>query len=128
MKFDPANYAELSFAEIRPLTCAKDVAAVLAAGAANNHEPLFPSHVVTKHGEIIGSVSMNIPLSALWLHTQKATVSDSVKVLAHIEAELRRKLLKSYVVTCGENSPFFPYMKRAGFSPLGSETFFEKDL
>lgn len=100
--------------KIRPYTPA-DEATLRASCEGDNHLMFFPTHVVEKGGEIIGSLSINaVPTVYLWMHTEKAKARDSVMVQNFLD-NFMATFTSCYMVPCVATSPYFDYMKRVGY-------------
>lgn len=100
--------------KIRPYTQA-DEANLKATCEADKHIVLYPTHIVEKSGEIIGSLSINaVPTVYLWMHTEKAKARDSVMVQNFLD-NFMATFTPVYMVPCVATSPYFDYMKKVGY-------------
>ena len=84
--------------------------------AADDHIVLFPTHVVEKNGEIVGYLSIGaIPIVNLWMDSKRVKSTDSIAVIGQLDAIMDDSGTPTYYMPCSENSPYHPYMERAGF-------------
>lgn len=105
---------------VRPLSSQEDVKKLLDLAREDEHTVLFPTHLVTKHGEIVGYGSINaMPMVNVWLHSRKVKARDSLHLLNIAENIAANTGLKSFVMPCSQHSPFHPHMEKLGFNRLG---------
>jgi hypothetical protein len=102
---------------------------LVAAAKEDNHDVVFPSHIVRKNGELIGYAGIfSMPILMWWLDSKKGKARDSLEMLKEIENIARAKQVKRYVTICAESSPYFKHMNRLGYSKLGETVMFQKEI
>ncbi len=77
-----------------------------------------PTHAVMRKGEIVGAFSTYVPCVNWWMSTAKEdgiTNIESMMVLTTMEAMLRDKGVRNYMMPCNINSPYFKLMDRVGY-------------
>lgn len=105
---------------VRPLSSKEDAQKLILLAREDEHTVLFPTHLVTKHGEIVGYGSINaMPMVNVWLHSHKVKARDSLHLLNIAENIAANAGLKQFVMPCSQHSPFFPHMEKLGFKRLG---------
>lgn len=90
----------------------------------DKHEPIAPSHVFTKGGEIIGYASIaRVPLVLPWFHTGRCHPADSHYFINQVEnllAECMHATGQDLVcVPFVPGSPFEPHIEKLGFVNAG---------
>lgn len=114
------------FPRLEPLTRPEDVAAVLAAGRADNDGVCFPSHAVVRGGEVVGAVSLGVvPLVMLWNHSQKVGPRDSLHLKRVYDAMMLARGTPAYVIACNQRSPYHAHMERLGFKSIWATHLYE---
>lgn len=109
---------------IDPIVTPDQLQRLMAAAAADNHRPLYPTHTVTRDGEVTGSLSvLGIPLVTFWSHSQLMTARATFDVI-NIAKNLgfRQSNGKPVVTLCPMNSPIYPYLPGMGFNPFLTTT------
>ena len=107
------------FPKVRLIATPEEYQAAIAAARANNDNVQFPSHVVTRRGEIIGAVSLAVcPLVLLWHHSEKVSVRDSLHLKQVYNSIMETKGFNEYAIACNEHSNYNPHMQRLGFKPI----------
>ena len=107
----------------------EDVAPLMAAAKDDNHSVLFPTHVIKSGGDIVGYISIcNTPIVNVWVDSKKVGAMDTMRMLDVIDGSLRMRGTPEYIMPCAKSSPFFPNMERLGFSPIGENVWFHKNL
>lgn len=97
--------------------------------ALDNHGVWYPTHIVKKGGEISGYISIcNTPIVNVWLDSKTIVARDSVQLLSTIENVMRMTGRCDYVMPCSKDSPFFNNMPRLGYSVMGENVWFHKNL
>lgn len=95
----------------------------------DNHPLLFPSHLVSKDGNIIGAVSIgSTPVSFFWMHSKESSPLDSLIAIQVAENIARVNGQRVGLVACSETSPFYQQMDKLGYSPLMKTVIFHKSL
>lgn len=112
--------------QVRPLTTPEQVSALKAAAAHDNHQPLSPSHFVTKAGEVVGYLTLGWCVN-WWLHSQKCDRHDSQYLVCALETLQAQHGIEKYVVLCAKESPYARVMEeRFGTRKLGETVLFER--
>lgn len=97
--------------------------------AADNHIVLYPTHMVLDGPEIVGYGSVfATPIVGAWMDSKKVNALGSMKMLGALESALRFNGLKEYIMPCSRQSPYFLHMERMGYSPIGENVWFYKNL
>lgn len=97
--------------------------------ADDDHFVLYPTHTIDDGDLIVGYASVcATPIVNVWLHSKKVKALNSFRLLSTLEGALRMQGLKEYIMPCSRISPFFPNMERLGYSVLGENVWFHKDL
>ena len=73
--------------------------------------PLCPTHVVIKKGEIIGAFCTQSPTVFYWLHTQKSTKRDTLLVYQSIDTLMNQQGTPEYIYPCEPESPYFKLLE-----------------
>jgi hypothetical protein len=108
---------------------ATDIDELRKRAALDNHGVWYPTHLIKKDGEISGYVSVcTTPIVNVWLDSKKLVARDSVQLLNTLENVMRMTGRQDYVMPCSPDSPFFPNMQRLGYSVMGENVWFHKDL
>ena len=76
-----------------------------------NRHPLMPTHVVMRHGEIVGAFSTWTPTSYWWMHTQRMKVRDCKLVFQGMDTLMRQQGTPKYIMPCEPESPFYSLLK-----------------
>lgn len=114
--------------KVRPLTT-DGLAALDAAAEADAHCPLNPTHVIERHGEIIGYFGINsLPLYRLWFHSAKMKAGDSTRLLFMIENHYRMNGVPLVATIINTASPFYPVAARGGYVENHGDRLFLKEL
>ncbi len=103
-----------------------DVDALKTAAAADNHGLFFQSHIVTRAGEIVGSLSQSIPVHTAWLHSKKLSAAESFSAIRRLDEYLRLSDREKSLCLCSLESPFFEYMPRLGYREAFRGALFER--
>ena len=99
------------------------------AAAADNHMVVAPTHIMMKGDEIVGYFSLNgLPTIRAWFDTKNKHAADSLKMIEHGETLVRETGAPLYCIGVAEDSPFLPHMERLGFTKLGTQTVWIKQL
>jgi len=102
---------------INPIVTPEHFQRLMAAAAADNHVPIYPTHAVVKDGEITGSLSIcAIPVFTFWSHSQKHNARNSLEVFNLGKNLAFEKSGRRPVLTwCPVTSPLYPFMAKLGF-------------
>jgi hypothetical protein len=105
------------------------LAPLVEAAKGDNHEVLFPTHVVKNGNEIVGYLSVcSTPIVNIWLDSKSVAAADSMRLMDLIDGHLRMSGVKEYIMPCAKSSPFFNNMERMGYGVLGENVWFHKNL
>ena len=111
------------FPTIRPIRTPEEREALAKAAEADGHITLWPTHLLEKGTEIIGYVGINsMPTVNVWTKTGSVTARESMTMLWGIETMMRDRNMAGYVMPCADNSPYFPFMERLGYTEIGTTT------
>lgn len=114
--------------KVRPIT-PPEIEIVTKLGAEDDHGIIAPTHVVNDGELILGCFSVgSIPLVLPWLDTRVGNVHRSAKAFRQVETALRIAGQKYMAVPCGKESPFYPFVERAGYVKVYDNTLFMKVL
>lgn len=107
----------------------EEMADLQAASESDNHGLVYPTHIIRKNEEILGSVSMGAgPLVFWWMDSKKAKALDSVRAIKRIEDEYRSYGFKRAFVLCDEESNYFPHMEKMGNHFLLKSNIYVREL
>ena len=81
--------------------------------AADGHSVYFPSFVLEKNDEIVGYLSMAVPVVLSWQDSQKMGPLDSVKEIGFIEGALASQPF--ICIPCDPESPYMRFLPKAGY-------------
>ena len=86
----------------------------------DSHIVIAPTQVVVKGGHIVGYASIGaIPMVHVWLDSRHVFARESVGLLEVTERIIRPRA-GAYIMPCSEQSPFYKYMPKLGFTVLGN--------
>ena len=115
-----------AFPTIRLIQTLEHEKQVLQSAKEDNHSNMYPTHVIERHGEIIGASSIaRVPLLLLWNHTEKVSARDSMHLKRVYDSIMETKGFPKYFIACNENSPYNSYMKKFGYNPIWKTEIFE---
>ena len=107
----------------------EELAYVVETARVDGHGSLGVTHIIERDKDLIGHLSMcGIPLVLVWLHTKKAKIRDSLRILDFCENTIRNSGATGMLVPCSKSSPFFTSMEGLGFSKGDEMTMFWKSL
>lgn len=96
---------------------------------ADNHFVLQATHVVKKHGEIVGYLSINaVPSIHLWMDTKKTDVKDSLVMERFFLNEAEKGGAKFVFVPCQSTSPYINVMERRDYKQVSYDKMFVKGV
>ncbi len=115
--------------EVKPLESLEQLEQLNLAAAEDDHILIAPTHMIEKEGEPIGYVSINgMPMVHWWLHTQKGSAMDTLRIMVQLESEAAKMGINKYQLACADTSPYYPKMRKLGFTSLGDTTLFRKAI
>lgn len=115
--------------KVRPFAPGQDGEALERAAAADRHYPLHPTHVVERHGEIVGYFGVSsLPLYRLWFDSGKVRAGDSARLLFMIENHYRMAGIGLVGTIINTASPFYPVAARGGYVENQGDRLFLKEL
>jgi hypothetical protein len=123
---NPDKHAKI-FPQVKPVEDLQTLSLVQVTAKHDNHDVHFPTHYVEKNGEIIGSFNVG-PIVMLWMHKTRSNAADSSYVLSVMQTLLMSSRVKNFILMCGSESDFMPYMEKCGFVKGRQFTFFRKEL
>lgn len=95
--------------------------------AADNHSIIAPTFVVEKGPQIVGYIG-TVPSVLIWMDQDRTSVRDSLMVQNFYENMLAGNNAQIIAVPCKNDSPYFPYMEKAGYIRADQVTLFFKNL
>lgn len=96
---------------------------------ADNHQLLFPTHIVRGDSGILGYASVcATPILNLWLDSKRVGAREGILVLNTIEQGLRMAGREAIVAPCAQESPFYQHIEKLGYECLGHTTLNLKKL
>jgi hypothetical protein len=111
--------------QLRP----EEVEALERAAARDAHGVWYPSHLIRKNGAIAGYLSIcQTPIVNVWLDSKQVQARDSIQLLNTLENVLRMTGRDSYIMPCAKTSPFYANMDRLGYTAVGENVWFHKNL
>ena len=115
--------------KVQKIKTKEQMDAVLAASQADNDGCVYPSHVVMKNGEIVGSASIAVlPVLMLWHHSEKIGPRESMQLQNTYEAIMEERGVNQYIILCNKNSPYNSHMKAFGYENVWETEVFTKGL
>lgn len=95
--------------------------------ADHGHRPISVTHLVLKHGDIIGC--FNVAETVYWwMDSHRANARDSILARRELEKLLEMHGFVRYIILVQETSPYFPRMEKLGYHYLGPAHAYEKQL
>ena len=115
--------------KIRLVRTNDEYEAVKVAAQADGHNEFFPTHQMTNgEGKIVGYLSLGAaPLVMFWMDS-KLPKFTSLTTINELENLAACSGLRTVVVPCTKESPFYPAMEKLGYHAIGDYTLFMKDL
>lgn len=105
---------------LRPLRTNADFHAVHVAAEADQHRVIAATHMVEKHGQVVGYCSLGAATPMLvWLDTQQVQARDSLYLLNMAENIAANAGVRQLMVPCQTDSPFHPFMEKFGYQNAG---------
>lgn len=99
------------------------------AAADGGHVVWGPSHVIEKHGELVGYIGLNsLPYFQAWFDTGKMAPRDSALVIGQVENLCRTADLRQLLALVPNQSPFRSALDRFGYRHLADAGLHLKDL
>jgi len=93
----------------------KEIPELQTASELDNHGLVYPTHIIRKNKEVVGSVSIGSgPLVFWWMDSKKTKALDSIRAIKQVEEEYRSYGFKRAFVLCDEESNYFPHMEKLG--------------
>jgi len=119
--------ARIALPELRKILTPEHRIAVAEAATADNDNMNFPTHAVTRDGEIIGGFCLaGVPMVMGWMHTGKATGKDSYHIQNVVDSVMNDRGAATYMLACNSHSPFYDHMGSMGFDPIWPTNIFHK--
>lgn len=107
------------FPIVKQIRSLDEYKAVAQAARDDNDAMEYPSHVVLRDGEIIGSAGIAVmPLLMVWNHTEKVRAAESMHLKRVYDSIMETKGFDKYFVACNKRSPYNGHMKKLGFAPI----------
>ena len=101
---------------------------VLDAAQNDSHQLRAPNLVVLDLDcQIIGAVSQ-MPISMIWMHTQKAKIRDAVRLKEMLETQAALAGAHSLCLPCTSQSPYYSLLPKDGFVNYGGYELFMKGV
>ena len=94
--------------QVWPITDDMDLEEVKHAGLSDGEKHLIaPTHFVTKGGQVIGAFCLTSPTVYWWMHSQKASMKDSLLAYQSLDALMRHNRIDRYIMPCEPTSPYY---------------------
>ena len=74
--------------------------------------PVFPTHLLRKEGEVVGSFSVGSPTVHLQMDKEKCNWKDSLVMWSILESLMLENNISSYVIACDVTSPFHNLLEK----------------
>ena len=97
---------------IRPFR-PEDGEALVKNAEADGHGVYFPSQVIEKNGEIVGYLSLAVPIVLSWQDSKKMNAVDSIKEIGFIEGALAQSPF--ICIPCDPESPYMKFLPKQGY-------------
>jgi len=105
---------------LRPLRTNADYHAVHVAAEADQHRVIAATHMVEKHGQVVGYCSLGAATPMLvWLDTKQVQARDSLYLLNMAENIAANAGVRQLMVPCQTDSPFHAHMEKFGYQNAG---------
>lgn len=106
-----------------------EVVELLKLAEADKHVVIAPTHLVrNEDNAIVGYLSIKLPWISIWMDSRKNSARDSLEVQKLLESHLTMMGVTEYLMPCAETSPYFKHMEKLGFTRLGAQVVFRKEL
>ena len=69
--------------------------------------PIFPTHIVYKKGEIVGSFSISSPTVYWWMDPNAIKIRDSMSIFQACDALMTEQGYSTYILPCEAESPYY---------------------
>lgn len=83
--------------------------------------PVFPTHLLRKEGEVVGSFSVGSPTVHLQMDKEKCNWKDSLVMWSILESLMLENKIDKYVVACEPTSPFYKLLQKRLLKIKGEE-------
>jgi hypothetical protein len=115
-----------AFPTIRLIQTLEHEKQVLQSAKEDNHSNMYPTHVIERHGEIIGASSIaRVPLLLVWHHSKKVSAKDSMHLKLVYDSIMETKGFPRYFIACDETSPYNSHMIKLGYKTICKTQIFE---
>ena len=114
--------------QVNPIRSQELLDEVNKAASKDEHNPLFPTHVVTRDGEIVGSFCIMSPTVYWWMDSKKTNISDSIMVLQSVDTLMNNEGYLGYAMPVHPTSPYHKFlMKRVKDETLSDQLYVGKN-
>jgi hypothetical protein len=101
----------------------------ISAAKEDNHNLLFPSHLLRKNGDIVGAWSLAaIPLCLVWSHSKRISARDSFTFSGVMDTLMLERNFNFYLMACDSDSNYYPHMEQLGYKFVWPTNIFYKQL
>ena len=83
--------------------------------------PVFPTHLLRKGKEVVGSFSVGSPTVHLQLDKEKCNWRDSLTMWCILESLMMENKINEYVIACEPTSPFYNLLQKRLLKITGEE-------
>ena len=83
--------------------------------------PVFPTHLLRKSKEVVGSFSVGSPTVHLQLDKEKCNWRDSLTMWCILESLMMENKINEYVIACEPTSPFYNLLQKRLLKITGEE-------
>ena len=74
--------------------------------------PIFPTHLVKKHGEIVGCFSIASPTVYWWMSPEDIGIKESIPIYQACDTLMTQQGYHSYIIPCEPESPYFGLLSK----------------
>tara|TARA_R100000808_G_scaffold23998_1_gene54206 strand:- start:924 stop:1313 length:390 start_codon:yes stop_codon:yes gene_type:complete len=83
--------------------------------------PVFPTHLLRRKGEVVGSFCVGSPTVHLQMDKEKCNWRDSLIVWSVLESLMLENNINQYVIACEPTSPFYNLLQKRLLKITGEE-------
>ena len=115
--------------KVRKIITVEEFDATVKAAQKDSDNMLYPTHIITKDGKIVGGWSLgSMPLVMVWNDTKSFTARDSLTQINTIDAIMNDRGNKHYMIACNSDSPYFSKMEKLGYGKGWPTNLFLKNI
>ncbi|MAE81248.1 MAG: hypothetical protein CMB80_00825 [Flammeovirgaceae bacterium] len=109
------------YIDVIPIREVSQIEALKKAIKDDPHGVIDPTHLVFKHSEIVGAISLNVACISWWLNEGKTSIRDTISLINVMNALMADNGKMSYILPCNRESPYYDMMKKLGFGKMSGD-------